>query len=276
MRKFPTYRARGSASDDARGPQIDEGIFELSVGPSNDPRPQFYTAMAWSDGPITSDELWAYRTQDPGGAASRFSNVSSGEALYIDKVADSNAFSIPSGHSITDAETLEAFCAHASKEWKLKHNVDDNSANWTCTVARPSAPSFPGGNRDGHKLEKGQAYAVHQLPLFGPDDKKLTAWVWVPDEGGREIWLHYRPGQINGYAAPGSSPEGLPTPATEYVRTRLVFTQWRPDDVEFATWGLHDLPYSVNEFRKYAVLHSDSPTPDKDEPILIDYGFKDR
>jgi len=226
MRTFGFPMARGAGG--ARGPQISPGTFEARSGPYNPllpdfGRPELPTVILWSPGLSSPDvELWCYRAGPapvpPLPLADALFGRVDGAAVdmgWVDEIPAGNAFQAPPGASPDSQTTADALKAYAADRLDYTYATGVPANEWMVQVARPYPAVTPG---TPFKVLGDQVFSVAQIDrISGPVP---VAWVWVTDGGRREIWLLYRPGELGGFAFPGSTPAGE---SDVYTSTSLRF-----------------------------------------------------
>ncbi len=220
---FPVFRARGG-----RGPQVGPGTFDGRSAPVPSdalgaPKPPFAEAFVWAAGPGTpSVELWCYHKDffvPLQGFDSTQPTVFPQTSLFLDKVSPDEEFVPPNGASPDSLEACEAFRDFARYRYYSAFPRVTAPEDWSVQVQVPS-PSPAAANP--RKMPEG-FYRVAQVDRS--TQATQLAWVSVTDNGSREIWLFYRPDEIDGFHFAGDQPAG---DASIYESTQMMFTAIAP------------------------------------------------
>lgn len=218
---FPALRARGG-----RGPQIGPGTFEVYTGQEDDFQPARFTAIVYSEGIVgQSSEHWCflnkpnfvidnYKTLDPDSGLA---------TLWFDQVPSGADFTPPADPTSLAA----ALKQYAVSRYYTKYSADTITDYWDCRSSHLFATT--GNLSQTRKIVDG----VHRvLQLDYPHNERLKAWVWISQSGGHEVWIYFRPSQVNGFLF-----VGLPHPVTgiQQDATRLKFQKFTPTNVTLNT-----------------------------------------
>ena len=259
--EFPR-RSRGSN----RGPQIGANTFEARTSDDPDPaRPANLGAVVWSPGPeFASVELWAYQT---GYFPVQPTSNSDEHSMWLD-VVDSSPFAPPAGP--TDITTLQAFRTYArNRLFAGGAGVDVPESSWAVRVARPFAAAQTNSVK---KFEVAQnhdpVYAIRQPESFGID---AVSWVWIRENGGREIWVHHLPDE-GGFRVPGNVSIGETAPL---ISTQFLF-EHRLDGPTGNTlsatgWPIGTYQAALEGFKEWIVAYGDGEVASKDDLVCHDY-----
>lgn len=253
---FPALRARGASV--GRSPQIGPGTFIGYTGSSETEQPGRFTAIVHAGGTgVAEAEWWCFRTggsqlktyrtiSESGGNGDRF--------LWLDQIPDGASFQPPSD----PAGMASALKQYAVDRYYAKYGELTQTSNWEVRESRRS--SSPSVLSSVRKIADG-VYRVFQIGY--PINEQLKAWVAVTGSGGHEIWLYYRPDQVDGFLF-----VGLPHPSTGQlnVSTRLQF-ELAPAAPAF---NITQYATSIAAFKHYATT-VDVLRPTNDPSQLVDH-----
>ncbi len=254
-----------------RGPQLSDGTFEGRRSLEGTPKPQQFTVIAFAPNPFESVELWCYRKNLTGSfSGDEYDQIPATGSpprpvAWFDQVAQNEEFEPDDEFAIDSTENIQNLKQFATDRFKSEFpGHQDHVDNWQVSVARPFQPSTGGTDT---KIRKNKVYAVYQDDQLGTEPiTTLTAWVWIPVEGDREIWLLYRRDQLGGFRVPGSALQGS---SAKFQRTRFVFEFDPPATYE--QWDISAYAATIELFFDHARSHPDSPVIDNTDLTVHDF-----
>jgi hypothetical protein len=136
----------------------------------------------------------------------------------MEKVVDAEGFVPPPNPIGFDVEN--ALKVYARDRLLTRHNLPTSESQWVVRSARP-VPYTPTA---GSLLKQNRG--IFEVTQAEQPPENRTAWVWVTEDGGREIWVLYRPGQVGGFSRVGTP---LATTGVIHSTTELYFDRLSAD-----------------------------------------------
>jgi hypothetical protein len=168
--------------------------------------------------------------------------------LFLDKVLTVLEFTPDSGHAPDSLHNVGKFKDYVRGRYLDDFGIETDESDWSVQVSTPAPAPLTAPNS---KIADG-LYRVAQADRATGDTP--LAWVNVFDTARQELWLFWRPGQVDGFHHVGTTPAGE---EIEYEATQLQLTGMPPDGGLTGT-----LATRVARLKEIARDDADSPVYD--------------